>query len=225
MPFRTAARIELANETAGTPARVYYYVDYERLGSLEPDLAYFHACWNRENPTEGDAVEPASNRELLEEGTNLSGADNYAVLEAKGRGHYVGCILTVHNLRDTLAWNWYGEGDDMIFVDGESWPPTLHGTGTEDYFGTAFCPQEEWHGPFHGIISAGGPNWSGASSMYRFHIEDPISFEREIRVTIEHGHANRRSDDYSSVAYWYQAEPHAPFSILPASRRTPRGAG
>jgi len=68
---------------------------------------------------------------------------------------------------------------------------------------------------YHGITLPGGENWSGKISLYRFHIEDPICFQQSIRVTIEHGHANRRSDDISSTAYWYQHEPHAPFPALP----------
>jgi hypothetical protein len=68
----------------------------------------------------------------------------------------------------------------------------------------------------------GGDNWSGQVSLYRFHVEDPVTFERSIKVTIEHGHANKRSDDYSSVAYWYQTELHKPFSILPVEQRVPR---
>jgi hypothetical protein len=64
----------------------------------------------------------------------------------------------VHNLRDTDRWNWYGEGDDMIFIDGEEWPPSLHGTGTEDYFGTAWCPQQQYSAPYHGITLGGGEN-------------------------------------------------------------------
>jgi len=115
-----------------------------------------------------------------------------------------------------------GEGDDMIFIDGEGWPPSLHGTGTEDYFNTAWCPQKEYSAPYHGITLGGGDNWGGHISLYRFHVEDPVTFERSIRVTIEHGHANRRSDDYSSVAYWYQAEPNRSFSIEPVERRIPR---
>jgi Protein of unknown function (DUF2961) len=110
----------------------------------------------------------------------------------------------------------------MIFIDGEEWPPSLHGTGTEDYFNTAWCPQEKYSAPYHGITLGGGENWSGHVSLYRFHIEDPVTFERSIQVTIEHGHANKRSDDYSSVAYWYQTEPHKPFSILPVEQRLPR---
>jgi hypothetical protein len=110
----------------------------------------------------------------------------------------------------------------MIFIDGERWPPSLHGTGTEDYFNTAWCPQQQYSAPYHGITLGGEDNWSGHVSLYRFHVEDPVTFERSIRVTIEHGHANKRSDDYSSVAYWYQAEPHCPFSILPVEQRAAR---
>ncbi len=119
--------------------------------------------------------------------------------------------------------NWYGEGDDMIFIDGEAWPPSLHGTGTEDYFNTAYAPAIKFDAPYHGVTLPGGPNWSGKISLYRFHIEDPIHFKRSIRVTIEHGHGNHRSDDYSSTAYWYQLEPHAPFPALPpVEQRLPR---
>ena len=110
----------------------------------------------------------------------------------------------------------------MIFIDGERWPPSLHGTGTEDYFNTAWCPQQEYSAPYDGITLGGGSNWSGHVSLYRFHVEDPVTFERSIRVTIEHGHANKRSDDLSSVACWYQAEPHRPFSVPPARQRVPR---
>jgi hypothetical protein len=73
------------------------------------------------------------------------------------------------------------------------------------------------------VILPGGPNWSGKITLYRYHIEDPVRFQSSLRVTIEHGHANRRSDDYSSTAYWYQHEPHAPFPTLPGvSERLPR---
>ena len=69
----------------------------------------------------------------------------------------------------------------MIFIDGEPWPPRLHGTGTEDYFNTAFCPKQEYSAPYHGITVYSGNEawpWGGKNSMYRFHIEDPIRFER-----------------------------------------------
>ncbi len=223
MPFANGARLEVTSEMEHEEVLFYYYVDFEEFDELEDGLGRFHAQWRRENPTDGIRDEGSqSNEEFLFGGQNASGEGNYTVLEAEGRGHYVGCALNVHNLRETNRWNWYGEGDDMIFVDGEGWPPSLHGTGTEDYFGTAWCPTQTYSSPYHGITLGGGDNWSGQVSLYRFHVEDPVPFERSIRVTIEHGHANKRSDDYSSVAYWYQTEPHKSFSILPVEQRLPR---
>ena len=224
MPFGAGARIELTNDLQAGAANVYFYIDYQRFATLEPGLGRFHACWRRENPCRGESRRGESNSEFLFGGTNLSGDDNYVILDATGCGHYVGCFLSIHNLRSTHEWNWYGEGDEMIFVDGEGWPPTLHGTGTEDYFGGAYCPSEPFSAPYCGLVSGGGENWSGVSTMYRFHVEDPIPFQRSIRVTIEHGHANRRSDDYASTAFWYQEEPHRPFGLQPAAERVPRPA-
>ena len=222
MPFAEGARIEVASELEHEKVLFYYYVDYEEFDSLEDGLGRFHAQWRRENPTDGVTEEGQGNEEFLFGGENIGGEGNYKILEAEGSGHYVGCVLNVHNLRETHQWNWYGEGDDMIFLDGEQWPPSLHGTGTEDYFNTAWCPQQEHSAPYHGITLGGGDNWSGHVSLYRFHVEDPVTFERSILVTIEHGHANKRSDDLSSVAYWYQSEPHKSFSIEPVERRIPR---
>lgn len=215
MPF-AAARLELENEAA-EEALFYYYVDYELTGRDDPRLGRFHAQWRRQNPCDGSADGGLSNDEFQFGGTNTSGAGNYVLLEAEGRGHYVGCNLSIQNLRKTGLnnFNWYGEGDDMIFVDGEPFPPSLHGTGTEDYFNTAWCPTQEYSSPYHGIVLAGEQNWWGKISLYRFHIEDPVRFQQSIRVTIEHGHANRRSDDWASTAYWYQSEPHSPFPPLP----------
>ncbi len=222
MPFADGARIEAVSELESERVLFYYYVDYEEFDELKEGLGRFHAQWRRENPTEGVEQGEQSNKEFQFGGKNIGGEGNYTILEAEGKGHYVGCVLNVHNLRETDRWNWYGEGDDMIFIDGEEWPPSLHGTGLEDYFNTAWCPQQEYSSPYHGITLGGGENWSGQVSYYRFHVEDPVTFEESIRVTIEHGHANKRSDDYSSVAYWYQTEPHKPFSILPVEQRIPR---
>ncbi len=220
MPFSSGARVELRNESE-EPVRVWFYVDYEEFDRLEPDIARFHACWNRER-FEGEPDEGMTNEEYLFGGTNLSGEGNYVLLEAEGRGHYVGCFLSVHNLRSTHDWNWYGEGDDMFFIDGDSWPPTLHGTGLEDYFDTTWCPQQEHATPRHGLIRGGGENWSGLSTYYRFHLEDPVPFQESIKVTIEHGHANRRPDELTSVAFWYQTEPHRPLTLPAANERAPR---
>ena len=117
----------------------------------------------------------------------------------------------------------------MIFIDGEPWPPSLHGTGTEDYFCGAYCPRTEFNSPYCGITQyRGTPEWDrsdrtwpfhGKNSMYRFHIEDPVRFHKSILVTIEHGHNNKLSHDYSSTAYWYQREPHAAFPKLPPARQ------
>ncbi|WP_197510870.1 DUF2961 domain-containing protein [Tessaracoccus coleopterorum] len=223
MPFADGARFELTSECDELVLWFYFYIDYEAFDQLEDGIGRFHASWHRECPTDGIEQGDLTNGQFLFEGDNTTGDGNYTILETKGRGHYVGCTFNVTNLRHTEAWNWYGEGDDMIFVDGESWPPNIHGTGTEDYFNTAWCPSEPFHGPYHGITMPGGPNWSGQISMYRFHIEDPVTFSESVRVTIEHGHNNQRSDDISSVAYWYLDRIDETLT-LPRSRSGCRGS-
>jgi hypothetical protein len=224
MPFGTA-RLEVTND-GQAPLVLYYHIDYELTPATEPDAGRLHVRWHRQDPTDGIERAGRSNEDYLFGGVNLDGAGNYVILEASGEGHYVGCHLDIVNRSgvDPGTFDWYGEGDDMIFVDGEAFPPSLHGTGTEDYFGTAWCPTQPYSGPYHGVILPGGPNWSGEVSLYRYHIEDPIRFRRSIRVTIEHGHANRRSDDLSSTAYWYQSEPHGePPSYASVEARLPHG--
>jgi Protein of unknown function (DUF2961) len=220
MPFAGSASVGLTNQSK-VPIRVWYYVDYDRFDRLEPEIARFHATWNR-RAFDGEPEEGTTNEEYLFGGVNLTGEDNFVLLSAEGRGHYVGCFLSVHNLRHTHKWNWYGEGDDMIFIDGADWPPALHGTGLEDYFDTTWCPQEEHATPYHGLIRGGGENWSGVSTYYRFHIEDPVPFRESIKVSIEHGHANKRPDELTSVAFWYQTEPHLPLTLQAADERAPR---
>ena len=215
-------------------------------------MGRFHAQCRQARP-EGMTEKGLANEQFLFGGENVDGKANYTILEAEGHGHYVGVLFSVYYRRRSGLWDWYGEGDDMIFVDGEpglsvvdtprkpdprigpkaalieprgesaagandAWPPTLHGTGTEDYFNTSWCPTQDYSAPYHGIIAAGGPNWTEPVTLYRWHIEDPVIFRKSIRVTIEHGHANRRADDLSSVAFWYQAEPHKPFAPLPAMK-------
>jgi hypothetical protein len=224
MPFADGARIEVANEGFITEVRLYYNVDYEQWDEPEADLGRLHAQWRRENPCAGVPDEGMSSHTHMHAGTNRDDRDNFVILEATGRGHYVGCNLNIHNLRPDPgdAENWYGEGDEMIRVDGEEWPVSIHGTGTEDYFNTAWGPNAPFSSPFFGIARSGGFNFSGKHSWYRFHILDPVRFQSSIRVSIEHGHANRRSDDYSSTAYWYQEEPHATFDLPPTEARLPR---
>jgi len=227
MPFSQGAQIEVVNET-NLPYTLYFYIDYEEYDTLEGDYGRFHAQWRRENPTvgwgENNRDREYKRREIWST-PNLSAEDNYVILEAHGRGAYVGCHLDI-DCFERQKNDWYGEGDDMIFIDGEPWPPSLHGTGTEDYFCMAYCPKQEFNTPYYGLTVYSGTEewpWKGKNSCYRYHIEDPIYFQKSILVTIEHGHANNLSNDYSSTAYWYQTEPHAPFPpMLSVEQRLPR---
>ena len=122
---------------------------------------------------------------------------------------------------------WFGEGDDMIFIDGDALP-TINGTGTEDYYNGAW----DFGGQAFANLHQGAPyivdpeRIGGRYCLYRWHTESPIAFEKSIRVTMEHGHANHRSDNFYSTAYWYQVEPHAAFPALPApAARAPRVFG
>jgi hypothetical protein len=241
MPFARGARLELENQGESLLI-LFFYVDWEEYRELDPALGRFHAWWNRRPCSAGLARERGWTRRdyHLDERRpvgagfgfpgpwnepNLTGERNYVILDVAGRGQYVGCALHV-DVFERQPNDWYGEGDDMIFIDDEPWPPRLHGTGTEDYFGGAFCPTREFSAPYHGItLYSGNPAWpwGGKNSMYRFHVEDPIRFERRIRVTIETGHANALANDYSSTAYWYQAGRREPLSPLPpAELRWPR---
>lgn len=218
MPYEQA-KITVESD-ADNDVKFYFYVDY--FGDLAPDSPMrLHAQWHREITKGVPEDSVANNAEYEFGGKNLDGANNYVILDAKGSGQYIGTNINIQNLRMTRNWNWYGEGDDMVFVDGAK-EPTLNGTGMEDYFNTAWCPTQEYNSPYFGIILGGGPNWSGKVSYYHYHIQDPIPFDQSIKVTIEHGHDNHRSDDYSSTAYWYQEEPHQAFTpILPVAERLP----
>ncbi len=229
MPFAREARLELTNECRRPIVRFYYHVDYELLPpkALVSPLR-FHAQWRREFPTEG--MKKDYTFKNVEATPNLDGKGNYVILEARGRGNYVGCNLSIDHFDPIPKFSWFGEGDDMIFIDGERWPPSLHGTGTEDYFGAAWgYPMGEHSCPYHGVSLAEcfdmkemRTRYSGKWTMYRFHVEDPVMFKKSIRVTIEHGHANCHSDDYSSCVYWYQKEPHHKMpEILPVRQRLP----
>jgi len=145
MPFADGARIEIENDTGREIDAFYYYVDYVALESLPSDMGRFHAWYDHEL-TE---AHPEGENEwslLGPQGKNDTGAGNYVVLDASGKGHFVGVNYYVHSPGPM----WYGEGDDMIFIDGEPWPPSLHGTGTEDYFNTSWSPKEPFSHPFYG---------------------------------------------------------------------------
>ncbi|MBN1285526.1 MAG: DUF2961 domain-containing protein, partial [Anaerolineae bacterium] len=189
MPFSTGARIEVTSENFASETRLYYNIDYELWDEPQDDLGRLHALWRRENPTDGVEETPEMDDHTYQHaGRNLSDAGNYLILEAEGQGQYVGCNLNIHPLRYSKVdkFNWYGEGDEMIFIDddneGERWPPTLHGTGTEDYFNTAWGPEEKFYSPFFGLTMPGSHNWTGFISWYRWHLLDPVRFSRSIRV-------------------------------------------
>ena len=140
----------------------------------------------------------------------------------RAQGHYVG----VNYFVDCPTPLWYGEGDDMFLVDGEPWPGSLHGTGTEDYFNSSWCPKELYAHPYFGYARVNGETgWLGRTHCYRFHLEDPVYFEKSLRASIEHGHANSLTLDLATVAYWYQTEPHKTFRADPAQREAPADAG
>lgn len=202
MPFDTAAKITISNEGKVRTNNLYYAIDYTTVPSLPPNTARFHAQYRQAAPNKKSAAGDK----------NLDGADNYVFLEATGRGHFVGVTQGVLQNSD----GWFGEGDDMFFIDGDT-QPTINGTGTEDYYNGAW----DFYGNAFANLRQGAPyivdpeRTGGRYCLYRWHTESFITFEKSIKVTIEHGHANDRADDFYSVAYWYQTEPHAEFPPLP----------
>lgn len=213
MPFRKAARFEIENQT-NEDRSLYFHIDYESDSQLDDNACYFHALWRTEmSKPLRDADPVAANYDANDNFhdiiAHVDGVENYRILKVKGHGHYVGCFMHVfsflpasNNLRC-----WYGEGDDMIFVDGESWPPSIHGTGEEDYFNDAWG-LHKFQSPYFGCHYIDAlKETAGKYSSYRFHIPDPIPFLTEIAVTIEHGHGNERGDLRQSMAFYYLTEP------------------
>jgi len=206
MPFRGNARLTVENR-ATEDVILYYQINYT-LTEVPEDTAYFHAAWNRSNPVKYKDVH-----------TIIDGI--------QGRGHYVGTYLAwqVNNT------GWWGEGEVKFYMDGDGDFPTICGTGTEDYFGGAWNfehPTGEYgtfSTPFLGLPQIIKPDGLYRSQqrfgMYRWHIMDPIRFEEDLRVTVQAlgwrsgGRYLPLQDDIASVAYWYQAEPHAAFRPLP----------
>ena len=231
MPFGNGARITVDNQSDIPVKNFYFYVDYEEHESMGDEEGRFHAWFNHERT----GIEASDNREnswILDDPSltewpdprrhpdalNKSDAQNYLFCDPVGRGHYVG----VNYYINAPSAPWPGEGDDMFLIDGEEWPG-LHGTGTEDYFNTAWGPDEHYLHPYFGIAYAPGRNnddgrfgWIGRMHYYRFHLDDPIRFEKSLRASIEHGHANGMMLEISTVAYWYQTLPSRPFPPLPS---------
>lgn len=213
MPFQKKARLTVTNEGSQKVDSFYFNIDYQIYPHpLPPGTLYFHAQYRQAAPAQGWTTGWEHNGDaLVENKKNLDGANNYIWLEARGRGHFVGVTMSVLQNQD----DWWGEGDDMFFVDGEKLP-SINGTGSEDYFlGAWDFGGHSFSYPFYGAPLVGSELAGRGSSVYRFHLDSPIPFTKSIKASIEHGHANARSDNYFSVAYWYQTEPHAPFPPLP----------
>jgi len=201
MPFKSHARITVENQSTEYKVNsFYYYVDYRTDIPLPEKTYTFHAWYNQKFPA--DPV------------------DDYAIVHATGEGQYVGCNLSIQLNSD----GWWGEGDDKIWID-DATSPTLWGTGSEDYFCGAWGFGEVFTRPYFGVPLMTEPRQSRGAlwNVYRYHILDPIPFKKNIRVDIETGASpgtNARSpftNNYSSVGYWYQLEPHTPFPPLPAA--------
>jgi hypothetical protein len=208
MPFHKKARITMEN-LDGTAMRLYYQIDYTQA-AVPGDAAYFHAQFRRVNPLPYKQV--------------------YTIVDnIRGKGQYVGTYL---------AWGvknngWWGEGEIKFYMDGDKEFPTIAGTGTEDYFGGSYNFEnkdtkqyEEFTSPYSGLAQVIKPDGLYQSQqrfgLYRWHIADPVRFDENLRVTIQAlGWKLNRTylplmDDISSVAFWYQSEPHLPFPKLPA---------
>lgn len=201
MPFADGARIEIENQSDVKINSFYFYVDYLEMKKLPADMGRFHAWYNQE-VTEADPDGENEWSALGPQGENKDGAKNYLFADIKGKGHFVGINYYVHNPSPM----WYGEGDDMWFIDGETMP-SLIGTGTEDFFNTSWCPKEKFSHPYYGYPRVNDDiGWLGRTHVYRFFITDPIFFDTALKGTIEHGHNNVLTLDLATVAYWYQSE-------------------
>ncbi|ASZ12678.1 DUF2961 domain-containing protein [Chitinophaga pendula] len=205
MPFRKKCRITMENINQ-EPMRLYYQVDYT-LTDVPDDAAYFHAQFRRTNPN--------------------TSSDYIITDNIKGKGQYVGVYM---------AWGvnnngWWGEGEIKFFLDGDTKYPTICGTGTEDYFCGSYNFDRggkyiEFSSPYSGLPQVIRPDGSYRSQqrfgLYRWHIMDPIRFDKSLKVTIQdlgwrhNGRYLAQQSDIASVVFWYQTEPHQPFPKLPA---------
>jgi hypothetical protein len=185
MPFKRAARLTISN-MGRQPSQHWFEVNYRSYAKGPPDRGYFHAQYRQGTPPpEGP----------------------YLILEATGRGHLLGCVLSVRNNDG----GWWGEGDEIVWIDGKK---AMQGTGSEDYFCESYGLRQGCF-PYFGVTLLEEP----FTTAYRWHIPDPVVFKKSIRFLIEQGNGSppfKSGNYYYSVAYWYQTEPHAPFPKLPS---------
>ena len=201
MPFSKGAKIEIENQTDRVITAFFFYVDYIETPGLGKDVGRFHAWYNHEL-TEAYPEGEAEWGLFAPQHLNTDGKDNYVFADIKGKGHFIGINYYVH----CPSPMWYGEGDDMWFIDDES-VPRLFGTGTEDFFNTSWSPKEKYEHPCYGYPRVNNDEgWLGRTHVYRFFINDPIYFEKSLKATIEHGGSNNMTLDIGTVAYWYQSE-------------------
>ncbi len=205
MPFRRHVRVTFANEANKDLDLLAFQITYA-LRPVPKQAGYFHAQWRRAE----------------------TGQQNpYVILEGvKGKGRYVGTFLAWTQRRK----GWFGEGEIKFFMDGDSRFPTICGTGTEDYFCGSYGFQEPFSTAYTGTTLPANADHEPPNywSLYRWHVMDPICFDHDLKVTIQalgwgdDGKYKLLSDNIASVAYWYQAEPHAPFPPLPAPEQRGR---
>lgn len=237
MPFNHHAKITITNEHPGFIKHFFYTINYAEKPQEDPELLYFHAFWNREDPVK-------------------KGRDYTLIDGVQGQGYYVGTYMAICALQRY----WWGEGEFKFYLDNDEQFPTVTSTGAEDYFGGAWAFQKQEYGqlpqtytystafqgyPFHetqdhtrDLFSAGKPDPNSVHAcgndglpqhgLYRWHLSDPIAFSNRLKVTFQDiGNDDiglyERSDDISTVAYWYQTEPHSPFRpFLARADRLPR---
>lgn len=206
MPFRREARITVSNEGSHPVDSFYSNIDYKLVSTLPENALYFHAQYRQSTPNR--AIPAVAGQPQI----NLDGRDNYVFFETQGKGQMMGVTLGVVQNHD----GWFGEGDEMIYIDDPA-KPAITGTGTEDYL----CGAWDFNGvpfanlyngaPFIAIAERAG----GRYCLYRWHADNPVAFDTYLKHTIEHGHANDRADCFYSVGFWYQTEPFTDFPALP----------
>ncbi len=222
MPFRQAARITIENQGTQPIQAFYYNIDWQKHSRLPEDMLYFYAEYRQAQPNQGWTDNWKANSDPnVDNAKNIDGRLNYVMFEAEGPGHYVGVTQSIlQNQGD--GW---GEGDDMMFVDDKH-PPHILGTGSEDYYLGAWCYGNCGINPFgsdhptfafqgYGNPVNGGDDRGAKWTVYRFHLDSPVPFQKYFKMTIEHGHANHRSDNFYTVAYWYQRGSHKLRKPLP----------
>jgi len=216
MPYKSAARLTVTNEGTQEINAFYSNIDYLTVPRLPDDVLYFHAQYRQSAP-----CVPVTGADPK---LNPTGRQNYVYMETRGRGHLMGVTLGVLQNAD----GWWGEGDEMIFVDNDA-QPTIVGTGSEDYFlGSWDFGGRDGAVPFgHRMYGAplivNAERTGGRYCCYRWHGDNPVTFERSLKHTMEHGHANDRGDNFFSAAYWYQTTPFTEFPPLPpVAERIPK---